>query len=160
LNSTIILLITELTLTKSFLKKEILNQAIAVAMASDAPKKMGAILLRKRKILSAATNSYVKTSPIQAMAARNASKIWGKGYEKKIYLHSEISVIIKNKTNNDADTIVVCRVGGHGSKCGKNYELRESFPCNICFNFIKEKTNIKHIHYSTDEGFMYEYIGD
>jgi deoxycytidylate deaminase len=149
-----------LTLTKSFLKKEILNQVVAVAISSDAPKKMGAILLRKRKILSAATNSYVKTSPVQYWAAQNVSKVWGKGYASKIYLHSEISAIVKNKTNIDADTIVVCRVGGHGSKDGNTYELRMSFPCPICYAFIKEKTNIKYIHYSTDEGFMCEYIGD
>ena len=149
-----------MTLTKSFLKKEILNQAVAVAISSDAPKKMGAILLRKRKLLSAATNSYVKTSPVQYWAAQNVSKVWGKGYASKIYLHSEISAIIKNKTNIDADTIVVCRVGGHGSKYGNTYELRLSFPCPVCFTFIKEKTNIKYIHYSTNEGFMCEYIGD
>ena len=147
-------------MTKSFLKKEILQQAITVAMSSDAPKKMGAILLRKRRVLSAATNSYVKTSPVQAMAARNVSKIWGKGYEKKIYLHSEISAIIKNRSNIEADTIIICRVGGHGSKTGNSYELRMSFPCPVCYSFIKEKTNIKHIHYSTNEGFMYEYVGN
>ena len=36
---------------KSYLKQSILEQAIAVALASDAPKKMGAILLGRRNKL-------------------------------------------------------------------------------------------------------------
>jgi deoxycytidylate deaminase len=44
---------------KSYLKREVFHQAIAVAMASDAPKKMSAVLLDKRnKVISTGLNSY------------------------------------------------------------------------------------------------------
>ena len=138
--------------TRSPLKKSILQQAIAVAMASDAPKKMGAILLDKRnRIVASATNSYVKTHPIQYFAAQNAAKIWGDvALSEKVYVHAETHVLIKAK--EDAHTIVVCRVGGHGGK-----ELRDARPCKICSVYILNCTTIQHVHYSTPQGFMYEY---
>lgn len=141
--------------TRSPLKKSILQQAIAVALASDAPKKIGAILLDKRnRIISSGTNSYVKTHPIQYFAAQNAAKIWGdRGLSEKVYLHAEIKTLISAK--EDAHTIVVCRVGGHGGK-----ELRDARPCRICSHYILNCTRIQHVHYSTQQGFMYEYWGD
>lgn len=141
--------------TRSPLKKHILQQAIAVALASDAPKKMGAILLDKRnRVIATGVNSYEKTHPIQYFAAQNAAKIWGdRGLSEKVYLHAEIKTLISAK--EDAHTIVVCRVGGHGGK-----ELRDSRPCRICSNYILNCTRIQHVHYSTQQGFMYEYWGD
>jgi deoxycytidylate deaminase len=141
--------------TRSPLKKQILNQAIAVALASDAPKKMGAILLDKRnRVIASATNSYVKTHPIQYWAAQNAAKIWGDNtLTEKIYVHSETAVLVKAK--EDAHTIVVCRVGGHGGK-----ELRDARPCRICSTLIQNHSTIQHVHYSTPNGFQYEYWGE
>jgi len=141
--------------TRSPLKKSVLEQAIAVALASDAPKKMGAILLDKRnRVIATGVNSYEKTHPIQYFAAQNAAKIWGdRGLSEKVYLHAEIKTLISTK--EDAHTIVVCRVGGHGGK-----ELRDSRPCRICSNYILNCSTIQHVHYSTPQGFMYEYWGD
>ena len=139
---------------KSHLKQEILNQAIAVAMASDAPKKMGAVLLKRNKIVSCATNSYTKTHPIQKWAAERTARIYGKEYALKQYLHGEVRAIIKAK-GEPADTIVVCRMGGHGQK-----ELREARPCRICSSLLIDN-GIYNIHYSTSNGeFLYEYWGD
>ena len=60
---------------KSYLKPSILKQVIAVAMASDAPKKMGAILLdRRNKLISTGVNSYEMTHTQQFFAAINARK--------------------------------------------------------------------------------------
>jgi deoxycytidylate deaminase len=141
--------------TRSPLKKSILQQSISVAMASDAPKKMGAVLLdKKNRVIATGTNSYVKTHPVQYWAAQNAAKIWGEnGLSEKVYLHAETRVLIKSK--EDADTIVVCRVGGHGGR-----ELRNARPCRICTHLILNCTTIQHVHYSTQQGFMYEYWGD
>lgn len=140
--------------TKSPLKKRILDQAIAVAMASDAPKKIGSILLKKNRIVSSAVNDYSRTHPVQYWAAQNAAKIWNEPHlTKKVFLHSEVRALIKAK--EDADTIVVCRVGGHGGK-----ELRNSRPCLICSEYIRSCSNIVHIHYSTPNGFIYEYWGN
>ena len=138
---------------KSHLKKSILNQAIAVAMASNAPKKVGAILLRKNRIIATAVNDYSRTHPVQYFAAQNAARIFNSpDLALKQYLHSEIFVLVKAR--EDADTIVVCRVGGHGGQ-----ELRNARPCPICSNFIQRSSAITHVHYSTNRGFVYEYWG-
>ena len=138
---------------KSPLKKSILNQAVAVAMASNAPKKVGAILLRKNRIIATAVNDYQRTHPVQAFAAQNAARIFNApDLALKQFGHSEILALIKAK--EDADTIVVCRVGGHGGQ-----ELRMSKPCRICTYQILNYTKITHVHYSTNNGFVYEYWG-
>lgn len=139
---------------KSYLKSSILKQAIAVAMASDAPKKMGAILLKRNKIIAAATNDYSKTHPTQARAAQSAAQVWGDpSLAKKQYLHAELASIIKAK--EDADTIVVCRVGGHGKKT-----IAYAKPCPLCSLYLRQYSDVKHVHYSTPDGFVYEYWGD
>lgn len=131
-----------------------MKQAYAVAMSSDAPKKIGAILLKKNRIVSSAVNSYETTHPVQYWAAQNAARIFNEPHlGKKTYLHSEIRALIKAR--DDVDTIVVCRVGGHGGK-----ELRLSRPCRICESYIRSCSNIVHVHYSTPQGFMYEYWGN
>jgi deoxycytidylate deaminase len=139
---------------KSHLKKSVLNQTVAVAMASNAPKKIGAVLLRKNRIVSSAVNDYTRTHPVQYWAAKNAAKIWNDPQlEMKSYLHAEVSSLIKAK--EDADTIIVCRVGGHGGR-----ELRYARPCRVCSEYIRRCSNVVHIHYSTPKGFRYEYWGN
>lgn len=123
-------------------------------MASDAPKKIGAILLKKNRIIASAVNDYTRTHPVQYWAAQNAARIFNEPHlEKKTFLHAELRALIKSR--DDADTIVVCRVGGHGGK-----ELRMSRPCMICAEYIRSCSDVVHIHYSTPQGFMYEYWGD
>ena len=139
--------------TKSPLRKEILKQAFAVAMSSDAPKKIGAILLKKNRIIASAVNDYTRTHPVQFWAAQNAARIFNEPHlENKIYLHGELRALIKAK--EDADTIIVCRVGGHGGQ-----ELRNARPCPVCSEYIRSCSTVEHIHYSTSQGFMYEYWG-
>ncbi len=137
---------------KSSLKKEILNQAIAVAMASDAPKKMGAVLLNKRnRIISSGVNSYEITHTQQFYAAVMASKKYkNPSLKKKLYLHAELNCLLKSR--NPGHKLVICRIGGHGGT-----ELRESFCCKICYLYIKTNfPSIKEIHWSTnDQDFKY-----
>ena len=140
--------------TKSPLKREILNQVYAVAMSSDAPKKIGAILLKKNRVIASAVNDYTRTHPVQFFAAQNAARIFNQPHlDKKQFLHAELRSLIKAR--EDADTIVVCRVGGHGGE-----ELRLSRPCIICSNYIRNCSDVVNIHYSTPNGFLYEYWGD
>jgi deoxycytidylate deaminase len=144
---------SQILATKSPLKKCILQQAFAVSLSSDAPKKIGAILLKKNKIIASAVNDYTRTHPVQFFAAQNAARIFNEpNLIKKQFLHSEIRVLIKAR--EDADTIVVCRVGGHSGE-----ELRMSRPCVICSEYIRSCTDVVHIHYSTPQGFLYEYWG-
>jgi len=145
---------SQILATKSPLKREILKQAYAVAMSSNAPKKIGAILLKKNRIITSAVNDYTRTHPVQYWAAKNASMIFNQPHlDKKQFLHAELRSLIKAR--EDADTIVVCRVGGHGGE-----ELRLSRPCIICSNYIRNCSDVVNIHYSTPNGFLYEYWGD
>lgn len=141
--------------TRSPLKKSILQQAIAVAMASDAPKKMGAILLDKRnRVISTGTNSYEITHTQQFYAAVMAANMYKQpSLKKKQYLHCELNCILKSQ--RPGHKIVICRVGGHGGK-----ELRDSFACPICHLYItKNCPTIKEIHWSTnDQEFLYTKI--
>lgn len=134
------------------LKSEVLNQAISVAMASNAPKKMGAILLDKRnKVISAGVNSYEITHTQQFYAAVMASKKYkNPSLKKKLFLHAELNCILKAR--KPGYKLVICRIGGHGGT-----ELRDSFCCPICHLYITTNCpTIKEIHWSTnDQDFKY-----
>ena len=134
---------SQILATKSPLKREILKQAYAVAMSSNAPKKIGAILLKKNKIIASAVNDYTRTHPVQYWAAKNASMIFNQPHlDKKQFLHAELRSLIK------------AREGGHGGQ-----ELRDSRPCPVCSNYIRNCSDVVNIHYSTPNGFLYEYWG-
>ena len=133
--------------TRSPLKKHILQQAIAVALASDAPKKMGAILLDKRnRVIASGTNSYEITHTQQFYAAvMAANKYKQPSLIQKQYLHAELSCILKSR--KPGNKLVICRIGGHGGT-----ELRDSFCCPICYLYItKNCPTIKEIHWSTSD---------
>jgi deoxycytidylate deaminase len=121
----------------------ILQLAINTAKSSPSKKKIGAVLLKKNKIISTATNLERKTHPLQATLAERV------GLKEKIYLHAEVNALIKAKEK--ADTIVVARVGGQGY-C----DLRMSKPCPIC-QMALEMNSVKKVIYSTDDGFLYQY---
>jgi deoxycytidylate deaminase len=132
---------------KSHLKKSVLNQTVAVAMASNAPKKIGAVLLDKRnRVISTGVNSYEITHPQQFYAAVMASrKFKNPNLRKKLYLHAELNCILKSKKLGHK--LVICRIGGHGGN-----ELRDSFCCPICYLYITNNCpSIKEIHWSTSE---------
>ena len=123
-----------------------LQLAIDTAKSSPSRKKIGAVLLKKNKVVTTATNLDRKTHPFQARLAKQV------GLDPKIYLHAEIASLIKCK--EDADTIVVARIGGHSQN-----ELRNSKPCPICQTAL-ELANIKRVIYSTDDGFILKYPYD
>ena len=121
----------------------IYEHVIAIAKTSLSKKQVGAILLNKNKIVATATNIETKTHPIQARFAKRV------GLHEKIYLHAEIAALVKCK--EECDTIVVARLGGHNHD-----ELRMAKPCPVCALALKEM-GITNIHYTTDNGFLYEY---
>jgi tRNA(Arg) A34 adenosine deaminase TadA len=121
----------------------VLQLAIHTAKSSPSKKKIGAVLLRKNKVITTATNLEKKTHPLQATLAEKV------GMKEKIYLHAEINALIKSR--EDADTIVVARIGGHSHN-----ELRNSKPCPIC-QMALEMNSVRKIIYSTDDGFLYQY---
>ena len=141
---------------KSKLKPRFLQQSIVVAMAAEGPKRVGAILLKGNKVIAAACNNYSKTDAFQAKISRKVSIIYNcPDYTKKVYGHAE-TLALKKVKNEEPDTIVVCRLLGRH----KSRKLRFSRPCVSCEYLIKTfYPNLKHIHYSTENGFLYEYWG-
>lgn len=119
----------------------ILQLAIETAKSSPSRRRIGAVLLKKSKVIATAVNLEQKSHPLQAKLAKQV------GLCEKIYLHAEISALIKAK--EEADTIVVARVNSQN-------KLRMAKPCPICSLALGQE-NITNIWYSTNEGFMYKY---
>jgi tRNA(Arg) A34 adenosine deaminase TadA len=123
--------------------RPMMGLAIKLANSSKSRKKVGALLLHKNKVIAQGVNQDTKSHPLQAKLADMV------GLSEKIYLHAEISALVKCKS--EADTIVVARLGGHNGD-----ELRNAKPCPIC-SLALEQAGIEHIYYTTNEGFLYEY---
>jgi tRNA(Arg) A34 adenosine deaminase TadA len=123
--------------------RPIMDLVIKVAESSKSRKKVGALLLHKTKVITQAVNQDKKSHPLQARLADMV------GLSEKIYLHAEISALVKCRS--EVDTIVVARLGGHSG-----HEIRNAKPCPIC-SLALQQSGIEHIYYTTDEGFLYEY---
>ena len=125
-----------------------LKLAVEIAETSPSRKKVGAVLYNsKKRVIATAVNNDYKSHPRQAWWAHRV------GLEEKIYLHAEMACLIRAR--EDADTIVVVRLGGHDGK-----SLRQARPCPICEPALRY-AGIKHVYYSvTDNTFQYEYWGD
>jgi tRNA(Arg) A34 adenosine deaminase TadA len=121
-----------------------LQLAIETAKSSPSKKRVGAVLLKKNKVVSTAVNLERKSHPLQAKFANRV------GLGPKIFLHSEIHALIKAR--EDADTIVVARVNPQN-------KMRNAKPCPICALALEE-AGVKNIYYSTDDGFVYKYSPD
>jgi len=121
--------------------ENIYDFAIETAKTSPSKKQVGAILLNKNKVVTAATNLETKSHPIQAKFAERV------GLKEKIYLHAEIAALVKCK--EEVDTIIVARVNPQG-------KIRMAKPCPICQLALNE-AGISKIHYTTNDGFLYEY---
>jgi len=123
------------------LDDSILDLVIQTAKSSPSKKRVGAVLLNRGKVILTATNLENKSHPIQAKFANRV------GLGEKIFLHAEISALIKCR--EECDTIVVARVN-------PQEKLRMAKPCPIC-SLALEESGIKKIYYSTDRGFLYNY---
>ena len=121
-----------------------LQLAIETAKSSPSRRRIGAVLLKKSKVVATAVNLEKKSHPLQAKFAKRV------GLCEKIYLHAEVSALIKAR--EDADTIVVARVDRQG-------KLKNSKPCPICA-FALEQAGVTNVYYTTNEGFMYKFSPD
>jgi deoxycytidylate deaminase len=111
--------------------------ALDAALSSPSRRRIGAVLVRKSKVVATAVNLETKSHPLQKRLAERV------GLGPKIYLHAEINALIKAR--EDADTVVVARVDREG-----NPKLAK--PCPICQLALKE-SGVVLVHYSTSEGF-------
>lgn len=90
---------------------------------------------KKGHVLSVGKNSYVKTHPMQARFARESGQD-----EHKIFLHAEISAIIKCRHIEKAHKIVVIRFDKNGNPANAK-------PCPSCQSAITS-FGIKHIEHT------------
>jgi tRNA(Arg) A34 adenosine deaminase TadA len=114
--------------------------AIETAKSSPSKKQVGAILLNKNRVVATATNLESKSHPLQARFAERV------GLGEKIYLHAEIAALVKCR--EECDTIIVARVN-------PQHKLRMAKPCPIC-SLALEEAGISNIHYTTNDGFLYQ----
>jgi tRNA(Arg) A34 adenosine deaminase TadA len=90
-------------------------------------------------LLSTASNSYVKTHPLQKYFAEKV------GHPEKIYLHAEIAAILKCK-DKKIHTIKIFRYGADGA-------TMMAKPCPICMEAIKAFA-IPEVIYSSNKGMI------
>lgn len=97
------------------------------------PKIKATIFDRRGKVLSIGYNSYEKTSPIQAKYSKLAN------LPGRVYLHAEISAIIKAKHGIPYKILV--------ERYDKNGNPKDAAPCKICMLAIKE-SGIERIEFT------------
>lgn len=78
---------------------------------------------KKGKVLSIGYNNYLKTHPYMAKLSAK------QGMPQKIFLHAEVSAILKCHDLSKAHKILVTRIGKSG-------ELLLAKPCKICQSAI------------------------
>jgi len=89
---------------------------------------------KKGNLLSVGRNSFVKTHPLQARAAKAV------GQEKRVFLHAEVHALVQLRDWSTAHTIRVVRLGANAR------ELLAK-PCPVCMHVIKQ-TGIKRIEHT------------
>lgn len=102
-----------------------LETAIKLAKETEGRFKVAALLFdRKDNLLSIATNSYIKTHPMQKQYAARL------GNDKKAFLHAEIAALLKLKKKK-AYKVLLVRVNKHGDPLPID-------PCPVCTLALKE----------------------
>lgn len=112
-----------------------LADVIELAKQNDERFRLACIIKENGRAVASAFN-VSKTHPLQYKYAKR------NGREKAIYLHAELSAVIKAR--GKGDTLYVARVG-------KNNETRLAKPCPICMEAIQRETDIKTIYYTISD---------
>ena len=90
---------------------------------------------KRGRILAVGRNSYVKTHPLQA---RLAEKV---GLTDSIYLHAEVSCLVKIRDPAKIRKFVVFRYDRHGRP-------RNARPCKICQQALQD-FGVHNVSYTT-----------
>jgi len=106
-------------------------------MASNKHALTAVITDKRGRVLSIGQNSYVKTHPLQAHYAKKV------GLHHKVYLHAEMSAIVKCRDLSKAHKISIFRYNKKG-------DPMYAKPCPICQNAI-EIAGIKNIEYTVGD---------
>ena len=111
--------------------------AIREATKSHYKQRVGAVIIKKKRILSKGHN----------YAQRAARKLHPKFKQWPNSIHAEADAILKAKTDLFGATIYVIRINRAG-------QLRYALPCSYCMAYLKH-VGIRKIFYSINE---YPYV--
>ena len=140
--------------------KRMFEMAREVAETSTyGPFHLGCVIVYKHHVIANAANSQ-KTHPVQKKYNRRYRE-FKKGLKPALdMVHAEIAALncipypIAEQIDWKDVKVYVYRISP-GHKLGHGMAR----PCPACFNALKEK-GIRHIYYTTNEGFAYERIED
>jgi tRNA(Arg) A34 adenosine deaminase TadA len=120
------------TYSKYVIKRILKEAKKALNYSSDHHKLCAIVLDKKNKILSVGINDPIKSHPLQAYYSEKVNEKY------KIYLHAEISALIKRK--KDPYIMYVVRFF-------KNGDLALAKPCPVCMEAIKD-SGLRAVKYS------------
>ena len=124
-------------------RESMINRAIQIANENQTEynQKVGCVITDKRgNVLSEGMNSN-KSHPIQARFAKLVGK------EEKIFLHAEISALVKCR--GEPHTIYIARVTQAG-------HMGRAKPCTICEEAIRQ-SGIEFVVYTDDDEMVTRY---
>jgi len=123
------------------------EHAKTASMVSDFPRvHIGVVVVQKGAIISAGCNKK-KTHPLQ----KRFNKYRYLETDTMDYVHAEMDALTKIRYMDLRNASVYIYRELHD---GTNGMAR---PCNACMGMIKS-LGIKHVYYTTDDGFAYERI--
>jgi len=125
------------------------EKARYLALASDHYKtRVGAILVKKNKIISYGINSNIKSHPLQKYYNDNY-----RGFKEdncRHLIHAELQCVLNAGSITGSNSIYIVRIDRKNNYCGGK-------PCNSCLAMLRD-FNILDIYYSTENGYAYERI--
>lgn len=112
------------------------STAIKLARTSQHHEKVGAVIVKGRRVLSLGLNGIKTHAAIKTKIDPNSL------VDK---LHAELATILKAKTDVTGTKMYIARI------CpGKKHGTGMSRPCKLCMSFLK-KSGIKEIYYTTGD---------
>ena len=123
-----------------------MKDSVLKGSSGDTKYVVGSFAYDKRGLLiSRGLNSFTKTHPFQKkmadIAGRDVSS--ERQHEYRIYLHAEISALVRAK--KPVETLIVARIRH------SDHSLALARPCPVCIEAIKQ-AGVKKVYFTNDSG--------
>jgi len=113
-------------------------------MSTHGRFKVGAVIAKKGKLIAAGVNSD-KSHPVQ----KHYDRV--RGFKTHHNCHAEVRAVLNSRLN----VLTGCSIYVYRET--KNGTLGKSRPCPACIKMLRDY-DIKHIYYTTEEGFCEEIL--
>lgn len=114
--------------------QQFINMAINEAKKSTCKQKIGAIIFKRKSIISKGYN----------YSSRSVKSVTKKFLRWSTSVHAEVACILNAKRDLKGYNILVIRVNKQG-------KLRMAKPCDHCLAYLNH-VGIRHIYFSTEKG--------